>query len=291
MKKLRESLERQGITRFNSVGDINLFLMSYDTEKRDIPSAEKSKLDSEIHTLQESIEVALPRMNENLFNRIYYGTKVKYYAYQKNKLETYYDKILSKRCDESIKKLEHIKETVDGLYPVISGAIGENAVVNELSLLPDTYYLINDFSVTFNPPIFNRKNNDRIVSIQVDHLLIGPAGVYIIETKNWGAQSVQNLDLRSPVDQIKRSSYALFVSLNSASDVGLAQHHWGRKRVPIRSIIAMTNSMPREEFQHVKVLSISKINAYITYFEPIFSNTEVEGLFNHLYRLSNNPKE
>jgi hypothetical protein len=179
LKKLRESLERQGITRFNSVGDINLFLMSYDTEKRDIPSAEKSKLDSEIHTLQESIEV--------------------------------------------------------------------------------------------------------------DHLLIGPAGVYIIETKNWGAQSVQNLDLRSPVDQIKRSSYALFVSLNSASDVGLAQHHWGRKKVPIRSIIAMTNSMPREEFQHVKVLSISKINAYITYFEPIFSDTEVERLFNHLCRLSNKP--
>ena len=93
-------------------------------------------------------------------------------------------------------------------------------------------YLFNDFSMEFNPPIYNKKENDRIFSIQIDHLLISDSGIFILETKNWSKQSIKNLDLRSPVKQILRTSYALFVLLNSESEynkIKLNRHHWGSK--------------------------------------------------------------
>ena len=90
---------------------------------------------------------------------------------------------MSEKTSESYKNLEFIKETVDGLYSTIAGAIGENAVVRELKKLSDQYYLINDFSLKFNPPIYNKRENDRIYSIQIDHLLVCPSGIFILETK------------------------------------------------------------------------------------------------------------
>ena len=174
---------------------------------------------------------------------------------------------------------------VDGLYTLIAGAIGENSVVNELQKLSDNYYLINDFSVEFNPPIYNKNEDDRIYSIQIDHLLICQSGVFLLETKNWSKQSLTNLDLRSPVEQILRTSYALFVLLNSESkynDISLVDHHWGSKKIPIRNIIVMTYEKPKEEFKYVKVLSLNELNGYIKYFDQIFDETEVKSIFDYL---------
>ena len=38
LKKLKEALTRSGITRFNSIGEINRFIKNYETEKQQLPS-------------------------------------------------------------------------------------------------------------------------------------------------------------------------------------------------------------------------------------------------------------
>ena len=57
-------------------------------------------------------------------------------------------------------------------------------MVKEIKKLPDNYVLINDFNLSFPHPIFYKKYNERIYSIQIDHLLVSRAGIFIIETKN-----------------------------------------------------------------------------------------------------------
>jgi hypothetical protein len=282
IKKLKESLHKKGILRFNSIGEINLFLNNYDLEISNIPRSEKTKLDQEIHSFGKDLELANEMRAKNVFFKIYFGIKVLVLSYRKASLVDNYENVLSKRCEKSTAKLVYTKKTVSELYPLISGAVGENAVVNELKKLSDSYYVINDFTVKFNPPIYNSKENDRIYSIQIDHLVICNSGIFALETKNWNANSVRNRDLRSPVEQIKRSGYALYVSLNAKSDFGLETHHWGNKKIPIRNIIVMTNSVPIEEFMHVKVLSLKNLNGYLEYFEPIVTDTEVDRLFYHL---------
>lgn len=142
--------------------------------------------------------------------------------------------------------------------------------------------MINDFSLNFNPPVFNKRENDRIFSIQIDHLLICQSGVFALETKNWSDQSIQNPDLRSPVEQIKRSRFGLFVFLNSDKTQGLHWNHWGRKKISIRNLIVMTNKSPKSDFQYVKVLPLHELNSYIANCDPIFDETEAESIFNAL---------
>jgi hypothetical protein len=102
----------------------------------------------------------------------------------------------------SVSELERKKKVIDEINNSIYGAIGEQKVVKELENLSNDYFLINDFCISFSPPIYNRQENDRISSIQIDHLLVSPFGVFLIETKNWSDQSLNNLSLRSPVQQI-----------------------------------------------------------------------------------------
>lgn len=80
-----------------------------------------------------------------------------------------------------------------------------------------------------------------------------------------------------------RSNYALFVLLNKQSEnINLQRHHWGKKRIPIRNLIVMTNAKPREEFKHVKVLSAKELNGYVTYFDSIFSKEEIKSICDYL---------
>ena len=282
LKKLKEILNNNGITRFNSIGEINTFIKNFESEKKEIPKITKITLNEEIKKLEEISIQTIEKSNKNLFNKIFYYLKIKTLTNKKSNLEKNYEKVISTRCMESYKKLDFTKEVVDGLYTLIAGAVGENSAVNELKKLPDDYYLINDFSVEFNPPIYNKRENDRIFSIQIDHLLICQSGVFLLETKNWSKKSIKSLDLRSPVEQILRTSYALFMLLNSESNVSLTRHHWGSRKIPIRNIIIMTNEKPKEEFKHVKVLSLNELNGYIKYFDEIFSESEVENIFNYL---------
>jgi ElaB/YqjD/DUF883 family membrane-anchored ribosome-binding protein len=343
LKKLKESLSKSGITRFNSIGEINRFLRDYESEKKQLPSQIESTLEVEIQDMQstlishqqtydelktnirneikqkiQNLEVetkhASDKSNRNIFYKVIYFLKIKSLSRRKSSLENNLESILKKktsnaeyavaklkykiddclenrksiiseRCKRSLDDLTHTKEVVDGLYTLVAGAIGESSVVKALQQLSDDWYLINDFSIKFDPPIYNKKENDRIFSIQIDHLLVCQAGVFLLETKNWSKTSVENLDLRSPVKQILRTSFALFVLLNSDSklnDIKLEHHHWGTKKIPIRNIIVMINEKPKEEFKHVKVLSLNELIGYIQYFDQTFNGEEVKGIFEYL---------
>jgi len=283
---------------------------SYETLKADI----EIEINLKIQKLEEESQKAINKSKKSIFHKIFFYLKIRSLINKKLNLTKNTDKILKKktrvaendviniqrkleektnnkkkiisdRCSQSRNELASTKNVVDELYTLIAGAIGENSVVNELQKLSDNYYLINDFSVKFNPPIYNKKEKDRIFSIQIDHLLVCQSGVFLLETKNWSKQSINNLDFRSPVEQILRTSYALFVLLNSDSkfnDIKLERHHWGSKKIPIKTIIVMTNEKPKVDFKHVKVLSLKELNGYIKYFDETFSADEVKRIFDYL---------
>jgi hypothetical protein len=187
-----------------------------------------------------------------------------------------------------IDEIDNKKSIIDGLNTFISGAIGENKVVKVLEGLNDGYYLINDFSISFSTALYQKQENQYIKSIQVDHILVSPAGIFLIETKNWSEKSIENIGLYSPVEQIKRSSFVLFKLLQSKTNSFrlLDRHHWGEKKVPIKSLIVLINSKPLQEFQYVKTLNINELIGYIKYFKPIFNNNEVSSIAAFLIELN-----
>lgn len=188
--------------------------------------------------------------------------------------------LIKSRSETKISRLEYTRSVLEGASNLISGAIGESLVVKEIKKLSDEYVLINDFNLKFSKPIYYKEQNQRIYSIQVDHLLISRAGIFIIETKNWSKSSVELLNLKSPIDQIRRYSFALFIYLSN--NIKLNGHHWGEQRVPIRNLIVMINNKPKGKFKHVGVMLLSELNAYLNYFEPVLTDKQVAKIVSKL---------
>jgi hypothetical protein len=204
-----------------------------------------------------------------------------------NYREHNFDFIVNERCKHYENKMTFIDFIIKHNKLLLIGAIGENKTIDELSKLPDSFIVLNDVQLGFDPPIYNRKEDDHIFSIQIDHLVIGPSGVFNIETKNWSEESIKNLDLFSPVKQIKRANYALFTIINSAilnRYIRVKNHHWGDKKISVRNILLMVSAKPKEEFQFVKILSLSQITGYLTYFEEILSQSEIRTIANFIQK-------
>ena len=80
-------------------------------------------------------------------------------------------KVVREYSSGQINKLKHIKTVLEEINHLIAGAIGEHKVHQELLKLSDTNYLFNDYTTRFDPPIYNKQTKERILSIQLDHLL------------------------------------------------------------------------------------------------------------------------
>lgn len=338
LKRIRETLDHEGITRFNSTGDIQKFLQNYDIEKEELLFKTERIVDLELDVLRTRAQY-LQRDYEQLKSstEIYLKTKIqqletkcealahpakntileilrwyrqqvlfvyqfilkknintyiwiktysskKYFDLARDKTNTFSknrEATISERYEIKYQNLERTKKICDRLYSLIAGAIGEHRVAKELEKLPDDFVLINDFSFRLEKPIYYREESSLIRSIQIDHLLITNAGIFIIETKNWSKASINNLDLRSPIQQIKRSSYALFILLNPKDGQStriLKKHHWGKKKLPVKNIVAMIHHKPKDQFNHVVIKKLKELNDYITYFEPLFDSNEVRNI-------------
>lgn len=345
LKHIRNELDQNGITRFNSIGEIHNFLAHYNDEVEKAYHEIKLSFANELeglhaqamtcqkkykesknkisHTLHSQMSllnknIAVLKMNtpKYFLNRLLNWAKLKRFQFKKKYLKNKYikvvnkktrktkqqadeatfqyenlarnsDEIISSRCQAALDKLVQTKDTLERLDPLIAGAIGEYLVVKEVKKLSDKFILINDFYVEFDPPIYNRNENDRIYSIQIDHLLVTSSGIFILETKNWSKKSIENYSLRSPVEQIKRTSYALFVLLNNSEHgyLNLNRHHWGPKKIPIRNVVVMIHEKPKEKFKFVTIKSLPELNNYLKYFEPIFTESEVKRIYKQLQRI------
>ena len=285
---------------------------------------ESNKLTSTIDKLEQKLS-HLREQKPNLWVEAFHLVQYFYTKYRKTKLENNFKRIVEKNTESvtqnltdterrlsdyetnktqfinnrnsaELGKLNSTKRLIDGMYALIAGAVGESKVVDELTKLSENHVLINDYAVDFEKPLYNKKLKQRIHSIQIDHLLITSAGIFIIETKNWSQKSIHSYSMRSPIQQVRRTSYALFVLLNSESSESrfrLKKHHWDvRSNIPIRSLVVMINNKPKEKFKYVEVKQLKELNSYIKYFDPIFEPDEVSRItdyFRHFKSMINSP--
>lgn len=267
----------------------------------------------------------LVRLNEydekskDIFYKIINFFKNKSNLDRYDRLTTHFDDELNRPFKKNIEQISNIKkeiadkETNSGLWierlfqneyrtlvksktviednkQIYFGAIGEYRALKELKKLPDSFSIINDFQKKFDSPIYDRKNDDKIFSIQIDHIVVGPTGIYLIETKNWSKESVANRDFFSPIKQLQRLGFAMFVLLNKPIDgfvFDSFNQGWGAEKISLRNILLMIHNRPNKEFQHVKILSLKEINRYIANSPPIFSTKQVDEIVDYLRYIGN----
>jgi hypothetical protein len=174
------------------------------------------------------------------------------------------------------KEIDYIERRVTAIEETLKsndyyGAIAELKMIDFLRKLPDNYQIINDFSIKLNKSI--QLDKEWIQSVQIDHLVIGPSGVFIIEVKNWSKKFASIGDFHDPYNQIKRYNRACYILLKEQA------------KTKLRNIIACANSLPpKTDEKYIKVMPIEQVVGYILWFkdDEIHHNQEVEQIVKFL---------
>lgn len=151
-----------------------------------------------------------------------------------------------------------------------AGAKAEVEVMDILSKLPDSYYLLNN--VNLRADRWMRFQGTVLNKAQIDHLVVGPSGVFVIETKHWSREFASSGRYHNPFQQVARSSHLCYILLKHAGF-----------RVKTRSIIATKGSLPEKpEGSYTKVLRPEELCAYIIWFKEELAPVEARRIAEYL---------
>ncbi|MEA3255140.1 MAG: nuclease-related domain-containing protein [Candidatus Altiarchaeota archaeon] len=171
-----------------------------------------------------------------------------------------------------------------------SGSRGEDAAVKELSKLSDFYRLINGAVI---PP--NRGDTD--------HIILGPNGIFVIESKYYGGQIAckgdewtrhkiggkgkrYDLWIGSPSNQVKRNAKVLkdFLLKNKNKIFSKAPHLW------VHAVLVFTNDRADIHIKNptVDILRIDELSDFIRgqESETVFTEEEVKHMGELILRYS-----
>lgn len=155
--------------------------------------------------------------------------------------------------------------------PELAGAIAELDLIEHLKKLPSNFYIISGITIVLDRAI--RFDGEWLKSAQIDHLVISPVGVFVIETKSWSREFTEHGNYFDPYQQVKRASYACYKILGSPSS-----------DIKVRSIIAYRGIIPNKpKNDYTKALHIDEVNNYILWYkENMLSDTEIQEMISDL---------
>ncbi len=160
-------------------------------------------------------------------------------------------------------------------YPFLIGAHGEEAVISTLSHLSDDYHVVNDANLHFHRAIHWRAGDEYIKNCQIDHIVIGPTGIFLLETKNWKASDVAGKS-NEIVTQVHRSNFALWYYLKDNFRQG--------EMPKIRNVLVSIHGVPfnKRSYGYIDVISPDHIIAYIMQQKTSLSADSVNKIVNLL---------
>ena len=147
--------------------------------------------------------------------------------------------------------------TMEAMYrsPEYAGAHAELDVIIKLRDLPGNYVVMNNLQLEARRHIMF--DDVPLKSAQIDHLVLSPAGIFIIETKRWSENFAKHGSYHNPFDQVQRARYLCADMLKA--DFG---------KLPVRSIILTEGALPpAPPNSFVKVLHLDDLSGYITWFK------------------------
>lgn len=137
-------------------------------------------------------------------------------------------------------------------WSVRKGALGERRVAAALDELSDEYRVLHGADLYSRRPLTDHTGS-RIYSAQIDHLVVGPAGVFVIETKSWSRTFSESSGAHCPHHQVARASLLCWQLIKIA---GLNER--------VRSVIACDDhTIPHQEGSYARVLRPASIRRHI----------------------------
>jgi len=145
----------------------------------------------------------------------------------------------------------------------LGGAAAELEVIEKLSALPNGWVVLSDVQLVAERWFYY--NEQHLKSAQIDHVVVGPGGVWIIETKNWSGAFVKRGDFFDPYEQVGRAS---FLCHRVLKEVDLPSK--------TRQVIATRTRLPAKTGKSfAKVLPPEGLCGYLTWFGAEIEPAEI----------------
>ena len=175
------------------------------------------------------------------------------------------EKKMEKSVEKSVKDLHKAHNIIKNNRSFVVGAVGETAAIKELRKLPEEFYILNEAKLSFYRAIRWKKYGEYVKSCKIDHVVVGPPGVFLIETKNWSSQTLANARF-TPHKQIERAGYIFFIHMIKKF----------RRKFPTYQIVATYRKLPELSYRFVDQMTIREVVNYILQKRNVLDATEIQ---------------
>lgn len=229
------------------------------------PSVNERKAEIAIHVADNEGRIKGLRAETGLFRTTLNWLRVQVYKLANAKLrreESRYIATLSSNIDT----LEYMQVSSE-----LAGAQAEIEVIAQLTRLSNRHTVIS--GVVLHAKRHIQFNGSTLQSAQIDHLVLSPSGIFVVETKRWSKDFVATGDYHDPFDQVCRAAYLCYDLIKEVHGV-----------VRVRSIIANAGHLPPlPRDSYVKVLPIVDLDMYISRFEKEELNPDELSSLRHYF--------
>jgi hypothetical protein len=175
--------------------------------------------------------------------------------------------VVKKECKNIIETQKFLTENISFL----AGAQGEELVINALTHLSDEFHVLNDVNLQFSKAIHWREKDEYIKTCQIDHIVIGPTGIFLVETKNWKTSDIESKSDKL-IWQVRRSSLALWYYLKDYYRRGESPRIW-------TVIVSMHGSHPGQRLdKYIDLITPYQLCGYIGGRKSVLSENAVKKL-------------
>lgn len=200
------------------------------------------------------------------------------------------DAWVEKLTQQYSKELQWVHKAIHDNESILLEAQSEESVIEKLSKLPQEYIVINNYSKKFYKPLQNKETNEWVSSALIDHIVIGPTGVFCIETKYWNAERMGPADVQESAKQLRSSDFVLRTILNQAAYQGdLPPFRINMVPVAIipKDVVLLMNANSVAPIDQVSVQTIDTIQDALQRGDTIFTADAVDCLKTYLLTKDN----
>lgn len=188
-------------------------------------------------------------------------------------LRAYPQRWLTRERANAEASLEALRAAVDG--PHFGGAIGEEVIAHWLRGLDASHWVLHDLYIRFDTPV--TLFGDQVFGAQIDHIVVGPSGVMVIDTKNWSRAYACRGGVRDPYEQAATAAHIVRCTLREFGLEG-----------PVRGAVAACGHLPkRRSDTWVSVVRPDTILESITRSTPCLAPSDVAAIVEALTQRGN----
>ena len=198
------------------------------------------------------------------------GAKWSIERFKKHKEKTIADK--PENIRSAGKNITETQQFLSRNNSLLLNAKEEEEVISVLSTLPDEYQVLSGVNLHFFDPIYWCKRKDKVRYNQIDHIVIGPTGLFLVGTKSWKGSDVEikTDDLKR---QVRLANFTLWCHMKD-------EYKFYEKNPKIRcAIVSIHGSHPDLKIdKFIDVIALSRICEYITKGENTLSEMSIHKL-------------